>query len=267
MMLTHHYNPSSALAFSSSHRSNHGRLRPLPFDAESRSEVDDAQLGGLSLRRNILVLIASAVTFTSPSLSLAISAADLSAITPSSVTEFGLKPATEDKPQISLTGRSMQSMKSKSREPILQGLVYFPERAPSNKDSTDTAPSVQLERKQLDYYSDVLVLSAVSATDQDGPILAGAKFPVSSVRFPFSFQMFEENILKGRPGIVDAWENVVDTGDIAVRAQICPGDASAFPCPVNERKKYAEGVAKLISNLPGLQEGEQIRAPASLALE
>jgi hypothetical protein len=197
---------------------------------------------------------------------LAISATDLSALTPSSITEFGLKPATEDKPQISLTGRSMQSMKSKSREPILQGLVYFPERAPS-KDSTDTVPSVQQERKQLDYYSDILVLSAVSATDQDGQVLAGAKFPVSSVRFPFSFQMFDENILKSRPGVVDAWANVVDTGDIVVRAQICPGDASAFPCPIDERKKYSEGVAKLISNLPGLQEGEHIRAPASLALE
>lgn len=262
MMLNHSFQSSTSDAFSSLH----GRLRPQPIDAASRSEVDDFHHGGLPLWRNVLVLILSAGIFTSPSLSLAISATDLSAITPSSITEFGLKPATEDKPQISLTGRSMQSMKSKFREPILQGLVYFPDRAP-NKDSTDTTPSTQQERKQLDYYSDVLVLSAISATDHDGQVLAGAKFPVSSVRFPFSFQMFEENILKSRPGVVDAWENVVDNGDIIVRAQICPSDASAFPCTIDERKKYAQGVAKLISSLPGLQEGESIRAPASLAME
>lgn len=264
-MLTHSFQSSTSEAFSSL-RSNHGRLRPQPIDAASRSEVDDFHHGGLPLWRNVLVLILSAGIFTSPSLSLAISATDLSAIISSSIPELGLKPATEDKPQISLTGRSMQSTKRKSREPILQGLVYFPDRAP-NKDSTDSAPSTQQERKQLDYYSDVLVLSAVSATDHNGQVLAGAKFPVSSVRFPFSFQMFEENILKSRPGVADAWGNVVDDGDIIVRAQICPIDASAFPCTIDERKKYAQGVAKLISSLPGLQEGESIRAPASLALE
>ncbi|KAL3797198.1 hypothetical protein ACHAW5_006060 [Stephanodiscus triporus] len=158
------------------------------------------------------------------------------------------------------------STKSKPREPILQGLVYFPERAPT--DSAAKVPAVvQLERQQLDYYSDVLVLTAVSATDPDGPVLAGAKFPVSSVRFPFSFQMYEENLLTSRPGVLDAWASVVDTEDIVLKATICPSDSSDFPCQDNERKKYAQGVAKLISNLPGLQEGEHIRAPASLALQ
>jgi hypothetical protein len=70
-----------------------------------------------------------------------------------------------------------------------------------------------------------------------------------------------------RPGVRHVWEDAVDTGDIVVSASICPSDSSAFPCQDNEQKKYAEGVAKLINNLPGLKEGEHIRAPASLALQ
>ncbi len=202
-----------------------------------------------------------------------IAAADLSSLSPSSITELGLKAATEDRPQITLNGKYMNpktskqtvSTKSKPREPILQGLVYFPERAPT--DSTAAVQAGQQESQQLDYYSDILVLTAVSATDLDGPVLAGAKLPIDGIRFPFSFQMYEENLLMSRPGVQHTWEGVVDSGDVVVRASICPQDSSAFPCQENERKKYAEGVAKLISNLPGLNEGEHIRAPTSLALQ
>lgn len=196
-----------------------------------------------------------------------ITAADLSGLPPSSITELGLKAATFERPQITLNGKSRnpQTSKSKSREPILQGLVYFPERAPT--DSSATVQAGQQESQQLDYYSDILVLTAVSATDLDGPVLAGAKLPIDGIRFPFSFQMYEENLLMSRPGVRQAWEGVVDSGDIVVRASICPQDSSAFPCQENERKRFAQGVAKLISNLPGLKEGENIRAPASLALQ
>merc|ERR1712029_1214720 len=109
-------------------------------------------------------------------------------------------------------------------------------------------------------------LTAVSAAQPDGPILAGAKFPVSSVRFPFFFQMYEENLLMSRTGVRDSWESVVDTGDVIMRASICPSDSITYPCKEEYTKKHAEGVAKLITNLPGLNEGEKIRAPASLAL-
>lgn len=207
------------------------------------------------------------------SISVAITAEDLSTLTPSSVTELGLKPATEDKPQITLKGRdaygqpSQQTMapKRNARKPILQGLVYFPEQAPT--DPAAKIPSGPQLKQALDYYSDVLVLTAVSATQPDGPILAGAKFPVSSVRFPFSFQMFKENLLTSRPGVLGAWEGVSDAGDVILRADICPSDASSFPCDDKESKKHAAGVAKLITNLPGLKEGESVRAPASLALQ
>lgn len=220
---------------------------------------------------------------TSWSSSHVLAANDFSSISPSSIADLGLKPPTEEKPQIMLNARSSPGgvvqqpptpnnasasspRKSNSREPVLQGLVYFPERAPADPAAKIPTAGPQV-KQQLDYYSDVLVLTAVSASRPEGPVLAGAKFPVSSVRFPFSFQMFEENLLTSRPGVREAWEGVASTGDIILRANICPSDASAFPCDEGETKKYAEGVAKLITNLPGLEEGRKIRAPASLALQ
>jgi len=174
--------------------------------------------------------------------------------------ELGLKPPTEDKPQIMMDGGDPSQAAANARKPILQGLVYFPDRAPEN-------PAPRRERP-LDYYSDVLVLTAADAARPGGVALAGAKFPVSAVRFPFSFRMYEENLLtRDTPGVRDAWDAVADAGDVLVRAQICPGDAPAFPCGAGEAKRGAEGVAKIITGLPGMREGAVIRAPASLALE
>ena len=192
------------------------------------------------------------------------SAADLSSLTAESITDLGLKPPTEDKPQITLGDRSSVSNESVKRKPIIQGLVFFPEIAPS--DPTAKVPPGQQEKQALDYYSDVLVLTAASATQPD-LVLAGAKFPVSAVRFPFSFEMYNENLLTSRSGVQNAWDSVEKTGDIIVKAIICPSDASTLPCDINETKKSAQGVAKLITNLPGLKEGETIRAPASLGLQ
>jgi hypothetical protein len=300
----HNYSSTSALLLKSIHgrdKKPRGR-RPSSLggalDNHSTELIDFFQSNILLRRCNVLALIASSVLLPLPSLascissigsvqqtystsccadgwssSNVISAEDLFSLSPSTITDLGLKAATEDKPQITLNGKSTNtqtskqtlSIISKPREPILQGLVYFPERAHS--DSTVIVQAGQQESQQLDYYNDILVLTAISATDLDRRVLAGAKFPVSSARFPLSFQMYEENLLISRPGVRHVWENIVDTGDIVVRASICPRDSSAFPCQDSERKKYAEGVAKLISNLPGLTEGEHIRAPASLALQ
>ena len=78
--------------------------------------------------------------------------------------------------------------------------------------------------------------------------------------------MYEQNLLLNRDGVKDTWEEVQNTSDVIIKAYICPGDAATFPCEDGEVKKYSEGVAKLITNLPGLREGEVIRAPASLPL-
>ena len=185
------------------------------------------------------------------------------------IAAMGLKPATEFRPQIKLTEDKVNSMSTKSnaRTPILQGLVYFPERARDKPDGTTSISSPTPSKEPLDYYSDILVLTAVSAKDPSGPVLAGAKFPVSSVRFPFSFSMYEQNLLLKRAGVKEAWEDVQNTGDVIIKAYICPSDAVVFPCEEGEVKKYSEGVAKLITELPGLKEGEVIRAPASLPLK
>ena len=107
------------------------------------------------------------------------------------------------------------------RKPIIQDLVFFPEIAPSNPTEKVPGPGQQEKEQALDYYSDVLVLTAVSATQPD-LVLAGAKFPVSAVRFPFSFEMYNENLLTSRSGVQNAWDSVEKTGDIIVKAIICP---------------------------------------------
>lgn len=191
---------------------------------------------------------------------------------PAFVTELGLKPPTDDKPQIRLSEGALNSApaKSKARTPILQGLVYFPERVKDKTTETGVASistsTPSKSKEPLDYYSDILVLTAVSAKDPNGLVLAGAKFPVSTVRFPFSFSMYEQNLLLKRDGVKETWEEVQNTSDVIIKAYICPGDAATFPCEDREVKKYSEGVAKLITKLPGLREGEVIRAPASLPL-
>eukprot|EP00984_Skeletonema_dohrnii_P024370 scaffold13485_cov110-Skeletonema_dohrnii-CCMP3373.AAC.3 len=185
------------------------------------------------------------------------------------IAEMGLKQPTEFRPQIRLTEDALKSVstKSKARTPILQGLVYFPERARDKPEDATSISTSTPSKEPLDYNSDILVLTAVSAKDPSGPILAGAKFPVSSVRFPFSFSMYEQNLLLKRAGVKEAWEDVQNTSDVIIKAYICPSDAVAFPCEDKEVKKYSEGVAKLITELPGLREGEVIRAPASLPLK
>ncbi len=225
-----------------------------------------------TISRFIVVSLASVVmmSFSFTSFPLPCYAADVVASDNDVIAELGLKPPTEYRPQIRLNEdqlNSVSSNKSKARTPILQGLVYFPERARVKPDETTSITTSTPSKEPLDYYSDILVLTAVSAKDPSGPVLAGAKFPVSSVRFPFSFSMYEQNLLLKRPGVKEAWEDVQNTGDIIIKAYICPSDAAALPCEDREVKKFSEGVAKLITELPGLKEGEVIRAPASLPLK
>lgn len=119
-----------------------------------------------------------------------------------------------------------------------------------------------------DYSNDLLVLTAIPPDDNRGKIiLAGAKIPVSTVRFPFLFQMYKENmVLKGKDVWLGTDANEVQQ-DVIVEARICPRDSTMFPCGDDEMKRYARGIAKVVSGLPGLEEGEVVRAPASLPLK
>ncbi|KAL7466482.1 hypothetical protein ACHAXS_006777, partial [Conticribra weissflogii] len=154
------------------------------------------------------------------------------------IENLGLKPPTADRPQIMLNDNlrkvpknspqpddtpatlflKTSNKKKTERQPILQGLVYFPQKAvadgtistSSTTLTTETTPPASTPtgikpKPEVDLYNDILVLTAVSANHPDGPILAGAKFPVADVRFPFQFQMFSENLLINREGVKEAW--------------------------------------------------------------
>ena len=97
---------------------------------------------------------------------------------------------------------------------------------------------------------------------QPDVVLGGARIPVSQARFPFSFRMFPQNLL---PDKVDQWNQQSRKDDILVQALICPEEIPK--CQEAESRLQAQGVAKLIRNLPGQGEDQMIRAAASLPLK
>ncbi|KAI2500140.1 hypothetical protein MHU86_14346 [Fragilaria crotonensis] len=155
-----------------------------------------------------------------------------------------LKPPTEETPQIVLPSRSQDSNDKNTElvQPLVQGLVYL------------TSP-----QQSRPVGSDFLILEIRNGNhegDKDSHInvvVAGAKIPVSRIRFPMQFAMSEKNILPGQ---------TVGENDLLVDARICPSAAS---CSADEATFKARGIAKMISNLPG-SEGRSMRAAASLGL-
>ena len=122
----------------------------------------------------------------------------------------------------------------------------------------------------------------------------GAKIPIYKVnRFPFQFQMYSPNILKGKEQ--QFWD-VNGNGDYLVQGRICrqideeittsivssdsiwsSSIASAtttstsqsersLPCTESESIFVGTGVSKLLKNVPGLEEGDVIRTAVSVPL-
>uniref|UniRef100_A0A7S2EJJ7 Uncharacterized protein n=1 Tax=Trieres chinensis TaxID=1514140 RepID=A0A7S2EJJ7_TRICV len=175
---------------------------------------------------------------------------------------LGLRPPTEEKPQITMAGSgrgsniipqrgiSALSLNQKNeRSPIAVGLVYLA--------NEQNRPS----------YSDTLVITA--ATDSEpGTPLAGAKFSIAKAKFPFQFSMYDDNILQDVPGgRPQGWYRATIDQDIIITARVCPEDSPKLPCAENESIFNARGICKLIRGLPGMKEGQVVRTPASLALE
>mmetsp|Transcript_28276 Transcript_28276/g.39805 ORF Transcript_28276/g.39805 Transcript_28276/m.39805 type:complete len:240 (-) Transcript_28276:1270-1989(-) len=156
-----------------------------------------------------------------------------------------LQHPTEDTPQIKLT-QNFQSSADDGPKPIVQGLVYL------------VRPNSEIRP----YSTDTLVLTAGSLTTPDD-VLAGAKIPVSRLRFPTSFRMYKENILSGK---TSQWYDLEESGEILVKAKICP-DGIPLPCSDDESTLKAQGVSKKVRNLPGLPDGTNFRAAASLPLQ
>ena len=171
-----------------------------------------------------------------------------------------LKPATESQPQIKLP-KSYQGgeLIQNGRCPLLQGLVYFTEQQTLGSSYPP------------DYINDLLILTAHPIDSNDNrqdDVLAGAKIPISTVRFPFLFQMYKENLtMKNKR---DIWFGTGEGGeqkDVIVEARICPKDSLQLPCSDGEMRRFARGIGKVVSGLPGLEEGQIVRAPASLPLQ
>lgn len=143
-----------------------------------------------------------------------------------------LKAPTEDTPQIVLPQGAIQE----ENAPLVQGLVYL------------TKP-----QRVQPLPSDMLL---VTVRDFEAPdeVLAGAKIPVSRIRFPLNFAMSERNVVLGKS---------LSDKDLLVKARLCPSDT---PCSDEEARLKADGIAKLLKNLPG-SEGTSIRVGASLGLQ
>jgi len=157
-----------------------------------------------------------------------------------------LKQPTESQPQIMLPkGTDILQRPPDGKNPILQGLVYL--RDPQNK------------RPE---FSDNLVITVTSSSSEQA--LAGARIPVTKVRFPSQFNLYKENIL---PTKTQEWESAISSkNDLFVNARICPEYSTAKLCSDDESTFQARGISKVVKNLPGMKEGDIVRTAASLGL-
>ena len=188
-----------------------------------------------------------------------------------------LKAPTKEKPQIMFEqstsdeirvasktrvilpqGTRLKNGMGGDRQPLLQGMVYILDNS-ETQDKPRPSPI------------DTLVLLAKSPDgDNDDNVIAGAKVKISKARFPMTFSMYEENLLVSK----DKWLDQYSTQDnIMIEALICPASEDEAPstkkrwCSESESSFKAVGIARLIRNLPGLEDGVGIRAAAALPLQ
>lgn len=169
-----------------------------------------------------------------------------------------LQPATKERPAL-LLPEDFASSKSGKPPPVVQG-EYLTKCASIPINSNHGLGLVYLldPANRRPSPSDFLVLTARSYQDPD-TVVAGARIPVSKVKFPFRFIMSEKNIVKGQEGKVNT--------DLLVKAAVCPEDSPKFPCSDAQASMKGEGIAKLLRDFGGLPEGVEVRAGASVGLE
>lgn len=101
----------------------------------------------------------------------------------------------------------------------------------------------------------VITVRDLSNTNE---ILAGARIPVSKARFPVTLRLFSQNVVD-----MAGWERAQD---VMVKAVVCP-EGTEIPCSDRQVTMKAEGISKMIRNIPGLPDGVGVRAGASLPLK
>jgi negative regulator of sigma E activity len=150
-----------------------------------------------------------------------------------------LQAPTEDQPQIQIPSKLPSSVADKNA-PIVEALLYLedPQSRPAPLETI------------------VITVRDISTPDS---VLAGAKIPVSKARFPIQLRLFSQNIVDPQ-----GWSKAQD---VLVRAIVCPAESASIPCSESEATMKAEGVAKLVQNLPGLAPDVTVRAGAALPLK
>lgn len=145
--------------------------------------------------------------------------------------------------------------------------------------------------------SDTLILTVSIPTDPNN-ILAGARIPIYKVnRFPFQFQMFVPNIVKGKE---EQFWSANDNDDYLIQGRICrqkedevvrtsivsvdsalsssiataPSSSSTVStsqpksilCEESDIIFEGRGISKLLKNVPGLDDGNVVRTAAAVPL-
>jgi hypothetical protein len=154
--------------------------------------------------------------------------------TPGQDLQSTLAAPTQDRPQIQLPGNLQQD----KEYPILEALLYLgdPQVRPGPLDT--------------------IVITVRDS--KSGMSLAGAKLPVQKTRFPVQLRLYQQNVVQS-----EAWDHAED---VTVRAVVCPA-GTVIPCSESDVSMQAEGISKLVRNLPGLPEGMGVRAGAALPLK
>ena len=158
-----------------------------------------------------------------------------------------LKQPTQDQPQIMIpTGPEISSMSQQTRDPIIQGLIFL-------RDQENHRPD----------FSDTLIITVTTKSFSEP--LAGAKIPITKMKFPTQFNLYKENVL---PNKRDDWESAISSyEDFIVTARVCPDISEGKPpCSEDKSQFLARGVSKAIKNLPGMRDGEVVRTAASIGL-
>jgi hypothetical protein len=154
--------------------------------------------------------------------------------TPGQDLQSSLATPTQDRPQIKLPGNLRQDKDSS----VLEALLYLgdPQVRPGPLDT--------------------IVITVRDS--RSGILLAGAKLPVQKTRLPVQLRLYKQNVVQP-----EAWDRAED---VTVRAVVCP-DGTVIPCSESDITMQAEGISKIVRNLPGLPEGMGVRAGAALPLK
>jgi hypothetical protein len=93
-------------------------------------------------------------------------------------------------------------------------------------------------------------------------VLAGAKLPVSRIRFPLRFKLSTSNLKGAKEAAI--WKESACQHDLLVQAVVCsPESLTTSTCSTSNARFQAQGVAKLLR----LQENDvTIRSAVSLPL-